>query len=435
MIKFIGKDALISPTKRIEGLYTPPPDKSISHRALIFASLSIGESHIENFLISRDTLATLNCLKALGVEIENIEGKRAVTVRSFGLNSFIEPEDVLNAQNSATTMRLLTGVLSGRPFLAVITGDKFLNRRPMRRIIEPLSLMGACIISRKGGYPPLAVFGKKLKGIEYQLKIPSAQVKSAIILAGLQAEGKTVIVEKIRSRDHTERMLSWMGASIARDGDLIIIEPSEIVSSKVIKIPGDPSSAAFFVAAGILANEGEVRILNCCLNETRIGYIRVLQKAGARIEIVYKEEVSGEPVGDIIVKPSPDIEGIVIEPNEVPSLIDEIPILAVVAAFSKGESKFYGLQELRFKETDRLNAVALNLNKMGAYIEVIGNDLYIKGKKELCGAELQSFGDHRIAMAFSIAGLFAKGQTLIKDIDCVDVSYPQFFEDLMLLLG
>jgi 3-phosphoshikimate 1-carboxyvinyltransferase len=400
----------------------------------MFASIAVGEAYIENFLVSRDTLATLNCLKALGVEIEEKDSENIIHVRSMGLNSFVEPEDVLNAQNSATTMRLLSGILSGRQFLTVITGDKYLNRRPMRRIIEPLVLMGACIVSRKGGYPPLAVFGKRLKGIEYELKIPSAQVKSAIILAGLQAEGRTVVIEKIRSRDHTERMLSWMGASIVREEEAIIVEPSQIVSQKRVRVPGDPSSAAFFVVAGVLAREGEVRILNCCLNETRTGYIRVLQRAGAGIELIYREEQSGEPVGDIIVKPSPDIEGFVIEPEEVPSVIDEIPILAVAAAFAKGESRLCGLEELRFKESDRLNAVALNLQKMGAYVEVIGNDLLIKGGRELNGAELQSFGDHRIAMAFSIAALFAKGQTLIRDTGCVDVSYPQFFEDLMLLL-
>jgi 3-phosphoshikimate 1-carboxyvinyltransferase len=431
-----GDRVEITPVKRICGHYEPPPDKSISHRAAIFAAMLKGKSTIENFLFARDTLATVACLKSLGVIFEEDWQQRKLIVESNGFYEFKEPSSVLDAGNSATTIRLLTGLLSPLPHLFVFTGDQYLVKRPMLRIIEPLSLMGAEILSRKGGYPPLAVKGGKLCGIEYKLKVASAQVKSALILAGLHADGVTRIIEPLKSRDHTEKMLDYLGIKLKLEDDIIEVEPiSELEQNVTFKIPGDPSSAAFFVVAGLLASEGELEIKNVCLNPTRTGFIEVLKRAGAAIETKIAGNLSGEPVGSIFVWGGRKFKYLEVRREEVPFLIDEIPILSVAAAYADGVSYFEGLSELRVKETDRLMAIATNLQRMNIKVEVEGDSLRVFGGQKPQGAALESYGDHRIAMAFTIAALFASGQSIIHHPECVEVSYPSFFSDLSSLLA
>jgi len=436
LIVVTGGRVEVSPVSGFSGIYEPPPDKSISHRAAMLAALIEGRSLIKNFLYARDTLATLDCLRAVGVVYDEDRQNKRLTVESGGFFAFKEPEQVLDARNSATTMRLLAGLLSPLPHLHIFTGDKYLVRRPMRRIIEPLSLMGASIIARRGGYPPLAVHGGKLHGIEYRLRVASAQVKSAIIFAGLHAEGKTRIIEPVKTRDHTENMLNFTGISLLVDDEVIEVEPvEELKGDFFFEVPGDPSSAAFFVVAGLLAREGELKIKNVCLNPTRLGFVEVLNRAGAGIEVEYERKVSGEPVGTITVKAGRKLEALRVKPAEVPLLIDEIPILAIAASFAQGVSFFEGLAELKVKESNRLEAVAQNLKKMQVKVEVEGDNLRIYGGRQPRGAILESFGDHRIAMAFTVAALFASGSSVILNPECVDVSYPSFFADVSALLA
>lgn len=433
----VAKDRVeVSPASVIAGIYEPPPDKSISHRAVMLAATMEGETEIRNFLYARDTLATVACLRAVGVTCSEDRQNRRLTVQSGGFFSFKEPEQVLDAGNSATTMRLLAGLLSPLPHLHIFTGDEYLVRRPMRRIIEPLTLMGASIFARRGGYPPLAVLGGKLHGIDYRLRVASAQVKSAIILAGLHAEGKTRIIETAKTRDHTERLLDFIGVKLLVEGDTIEVNPvGELKGGFLFEVPGDPSSAAFFVVAALLAREGELKIKNVCLNPTRIGFVEVLNRAGAGIKVEYEKEVTGEPAGTITVKAGKELEALRVKPEEVPLLIDEIPALAVAAAFAKGVSYFEGLSELKVKETNRLEAVARNLKRMQVKVDVEGDNLKIYGGRQPQGAVLESYGDHRIAMAFTIAALFAAGSSLVLNPECVDVSYPSFFADLSALLA
>lgn len=420
----------VHPLRKISGVLEPPPDKSISHRAVIISSLFKGTSSIENFLMARDTLATVECLRKVGVQIE-FEHSGKLSIESQGLQSFIEPEGVLDARNSATTMRLLAGVFSAARGLRIITGDQYLVKRPMKRIIEPLSLMGARIYSRAFGYPPLTIVGSRLSGIEYRMKIASAQVKSAIILAGLFARGRTTIIEPAKSRDHTERMLQHVGVSLRVEGNTIEVEEvGDLNGSLRFSIPGDPSSAAFFVVASAISSDGELRVINVNLNPTRTGFLDVLKRSGAKVDVKVKGYKCGEPYGEILVKPSSEITGFYISKEEVPLMIDEIPILAVYAAFARGKSYFEGLSELRVKETDRLKAVAENLSKMGVKVKVEGENLEIQGCRKLKGATLDSFGDHRIAMAFTVAALFAEGSSTILNPSCIDVSYPGFLKDL-----
>lgn len=423
----------IRPVKGVGGNYLPPPDKSISHRAAIISAINKGSSIIRNFLFSKDTLATVDCLRKAGVyfEVKEEEGNRVIKVESPGFFNFKEPEDILDAQNSATTMRLLSGVFAGAPFLTVIKGDRYLMKRPMKRVIEPLALMGAQIYSRKGGYPPLCIIGKKLQGISYRLKIPSAQVKSAIIFGGLFANGKTMVYEPVKSRDHTENMLKSLGVPLKVEENLIVVEGiSELETEMVFDVPGDPSSAAFMVVAAAISGAKTLIVKNVNLNMTRIGFVEALRRAGANIEVEVEGVKSGEPYGTIRVYPDSRLKGFNIKKDEIPLLIDEVPVLAVAAAYAKGESYFEGLSELRVKETDRLSAIALNLKNMGVKVEVTGDNLLISGGKRPSGGVLNSFGDHRIAMAFTVAALFASGESVLLHPECVDVSYPEFFSDL-----
>lgn len=412
----------------LKGKYLPPPDKSISHRAAILLSISEGTSIISNFLKSEDTLSTLNCLKSLGVPIER--NGNTVTVKGAGLSQFKEPENVLNAGNSATTMRILTGLLSGFPFFSVITGDRYLNKRPMKRIIEPLSLMGASIDSRSGGFPPLAVKGGNLQGIEYRLPVASAQVKTSVLLAGLKARGQTTVVEPQISRDHTERMLKYLGCSVQKDGDRINIEPTKRIISKTIRVPGDISSASFIIAAAVLLKGSEVVIKNVGINPTRTGMLEILNRANVEIKKLEEREHSGEPISDLLIKGNGRLESFKITEKDIPRLIDEIPILSVMATQASGTTVISGAYELRLKETDRLKWIAHELSRMGAEIKEHKDGLEIKGRTRLRGTRVFSHGDHRIAMALSIAGLIAEGETVLENADCIKVSYPMFFKDI-----
>jgi len=410
-----------------------PADKSISHRALLLTSMAEGESLIENFLLSEDCLATEKCLGKLGIRIERTSGT-SLKVSGGGLHGFKEPREVLDAGNSGTTMRLLSGILSGQDFFTVITGDASLSRRPMGRVIEPLRRMGARLDGRDGGrFSPLSIRGGGLRGIEYSMDIPSAQVKSAILLAALMAEGETILLEKQASRDHTERMLAAMGGAISCEADLsvsgrrILIKKGGPLNPAHFLIPGDFSSASFFLAAGAILPEARLSMPGVGLNPTRTGFLSILREMGGKILVSNMREAEWEPSGDLLIESS-SLHGIDVPSEIVPLLIDEIPILAVAATQARGLTRIRGARELRLKECDRLTAIAGQLQKMGARIEEFPDGLTVEGPVRLKGTRLNSFNDHRIAMALAIAALVAEGDSLIEDAECTAVSFPGFWE-------
>lgn len=400
-------------------------DKSISHRALLISSVSGGTSRIKNFLRADDCISTMTCLKKLGVEISEKNGE--IIVKGNGLK-LKEPQEILDAGNSGTTVRLLSGLLAGQNFTAKITGDESLSKRPMNRIIEPLQKMGAKIKS-ENGYLPIEITGGSLKPANYESKISSAQVKSCVLFAGLYADGITSFSEPEKSRDHTERMLKNSGADISVKGNTVSVKGIAKLRSSDVVVPGDISSAAFFMVAAAIVKNSELRIKNVGINPTRTGIIDVLKRMGANIKIENKIEIGNEPVADIIIKSS-ELKSTEIKKEEIPLLIDEIPIIAVAATQAEGITKITGAKELRVKETDRLKAMSLELKKMGADIEELEDGLIIKGPVKLTGAKVDSYKDHRIAMSLAIASLVAEGNTGIKDRDCVNISFPEFFEVL-----
>lgn len=417
--------------KGIKGEIKVAADKSISHRAAIFSALAQGESTIKNYLKANDTFSTLSCLRQLNVDINIEENKGVVKVKGKGLNGLKEAGGVLDCGNSGTTMRLLTGLCASYPFFTVLSGDNSLNRRPMKRVITPLNLMGAEIWGRdNGSYPPLAVKGGKLKGIKYDLPVASAQVKSALLLAGLNADGKTFLNEPAKSRDHTERMLKAMGADLKIDGFSITLSPGKELMPQDFLVPGDISSAAFFMVAASIVPHSELMIKEVGVNPTRSGIIEILQKMGADIKLDNHKIVGGEPIADIVVKSS-DLKGVKIEGEIIPRLIDELPVIAVAMAAAEGTSAVRGAEELRVKETDRIRAVALELGKMGVKITELEDGFIIKGNREnITGAEVESHDDHRIAMSLAIAGLIAQGETVISGADAVTISFPDFWNIL-----
>lgn len=422
-------DRTIKKARALKGEFTPPPDKSISHRAVMFASLAKGQSTIKNFLWAKDPISTLNAMRALGVDIEITDSKEII-VNAKGLYSLKEPENVIDCGNSGTTIRLLSGILAGQPFLSVLTGDDSLRQRPMRRIIQPLCLMGANILGRQENkFPPLVIKGGTLKGINYSLPIASAQVKSAILLAGLYAKGQTSILEPHKSRDHTEKMLKSMGVDIkVTDNTITLTPPVKELNPIDITIPGDFSSAAFFIGAACLVPDSEILIKNVCLNETRTGFLKVLKEMGANIEVLDIRTQAGEPVGDVLVKSSKGLKATAVQGEIIPKLIDEFPILCVVATQAEGISLIKDARDLRAKESDRIKAMSTELRKMGVNIKEFEDGVEIKGPCKMAGAEVYSYKDHRIAMALSVAGLIAEGETIIKDADCVDISFPEFYD-------
>lgn len=410
------------------------PDKSISHRSIIFSGLGRGKGTVHNFLRAGDTLSSCGCMRSLGIEI--LDREERLLVEGKGLHGLKEPEGILDCGNSGTTMRLLSGLLAGQGFLALLSGDHSLNRRPMRRVIEPLTAMGAEIWGRAGGfYPPLAIKGRaNLKGLSYRLPVASAQVKSALLLAGLYAGDPTRIIEPEKSRDHTERMLQAMGADLEVRGLEITLKPGRELQAQEFFVPGDISSAAFFLVAALIVPGSEIMIRDVGINPTRAGLIEVLQDMGARLAIENRRVVGGEPIGDIVASYS-ELRGARVGGDIIPRLVDEIPILAVAMALAEGESVVRDAGELRVKESDRIQALCSELGQMGAGIEELEDGFVIQGRPEgLTGAAVDSRGDHRIAMSTAIAALKARGETIVHNSEVVDISFPEFWPLLRKLI-
>jgi 3-phosphoshikimate 1-carboxyvinyltransferase len=410
---------------RVGGELAVPGDKSLSHRALILGALAEGRSEIRGLLRGEDCLATLAILRALGVRIEDEGG--VLQVEGRGPEALTEPQDVLDAGNSGTALRLLAGVLAGRPFLSLLTGDASLRRRPMRRVAEPLRAMGATILSRRGDHAPLAVRGAALRGLTWRSPVASAQVKSAILLAGLQATGTTSVTEPVRSRDHTERMLAGFGAACRVEGATVSLAGPATLSATAVAVPGDLSSAAFFLAAAAAQPGAELLVRGVGVNPTRTGLLDALGRMGAEIARERTATSAGEPVADLRVRGA-RLHGVRVPPEEVPRLVDEVPILAVAAAMAEGRTVVEGAGELRVKEVDRLAALAGELAALGVAVSVDGDALVVDGGagRPLRPASVQSRGDHRMAMSLAVAALFAEGESTIRDVACVDTSFPGF---------
>jgi 3-phosphoshikimate 1-carboxyvinyltransferase len=418
---------IVPAAKSIRGEMVVPGDKSISHRAIMFSALANGTSEIQGLSLGLDVKSTLSCLKEMAI---NISFERGITkVFGRGYRGLRKPATVLNAGNSGTTMRLLSGILAGQNFAATITGDDSLRHRPMNRIMDPLRQMGAQIQGSENNFAPLEIQGTVLSSFHHHLKIASAQIKSCLILAGMYAQGKTKITEPTKSRDHTERMLSYLGADVGIHDQMVSIEGFPLLQGGPIFVPGDISSAAFFIVAALIVPGSEVLIKNVGVNPTRTGIINVLQKMGADISQEDIRVQNYESFCNLFVRAT-ELKGTTIAKELIPRVIDEIPILAVAATQAEGETIIRDASELRVKETDRIQAIVVNLRRMGAEVEELPDGMIIPGKQKLHGAEIDSFGDHRIAMAFSILGLLAEGQTVIENADCVDISFPGFFLQL-----
>jgi len=403
---------------------TVPGDKSISHRAIMISALSNGECRITNFLEGEDCLATMEAMRKLGVEIEHPEPGTVVIHGCRG--QFTKPESDIDCGNSGTTVRLLSGILAAQPFSCRMVGDASLSKRPMRRVIEPLRQMGADLKAEgEKESLPLVITGSKLTGITYEMPVASAQVKSAILLAGLLAEGKTTVIEPAPSRDHTERMLKYFLVRTMREGNAISTYGGQVPESRDFVVPGDISSAAFWLVAAAAQPNSRLLVEKVGLNPTRTGILGVLIRMGARVREVVDDLDQGEHCGTIDIKGS-YLTGTEIKGDEIANVIDEIPILAVAGALAEGKTIIRDAKELRVKETDRIAAVAGNLRAMGVEVEEFEDGMAITGGMPLKGARLKSFGDHRIAMAFAVAGLFAKGETIIEGVECVATSYPGF---------
>jgi 3-phosphoshikimate 1-carboxyvinyltransferase len=420
----------ITSAKRVRGETAVPGDKSISHRAAMIAAIAEGSSELIHYSPSEDCRHTLACLRALGVRMEPA-GDRLL-LEGVGRQGLRPPEVVLDAGNSGTTMRLLSGILAGQPFESQITGDESLQRRPMSRIIQPLRLMGANITARDNNYAPLHIRGGRLRAITYDLPVASAQVKSCLLLAGLFAEGTTRITEPAPTRDHTEIMLTEFGADAVVNERTVSVSGQSRLHGRSYRIPGDISSAAFFVAAALMLPDSEVVVRDVGVNPTRTGFVEVLRRLGASIEYQNARRQHGEPVADLIARSSQlkNGSGWVIGGDLIPGLIDELPLLAVVATRIDGGLEICDARELRVKESDRIRATVENLRQMGAQVEEREDGMTVPGPQRLRGAPVDSFGDHRLAMAFAIAGLMAEGETDIGNREAVAVSFPDFFAGL-----
>ena len=425
---FFGpKTKRIKPAQGLTGAVQFPGDKSISHRYAMLGAIAEGASEIHFFSTSADCQSTLSCLKQLAVKIERKEN--VVTIQGAGLGGLQPARQPLNAGNSGSTMRMLAGILAGQPFRSVMTGDASLSRRPMKRVADPLRQMGARITLQEGGLPPLEIEGGSLKPIRYEMPVASAQVKSAILLAGLLAEGETEVIEKVRTRDHTEIALEQMGADIGRHQRTIAIRGRGRLEGRKFHVPGDFSSAAFFIIAALITPHSNLTLHNVGLNPTRTGVLDVLVPMGGRVSVINLEMMNGELIGDLHIEAS-KLAGGEIPESAVPGLIDELPVLAVLGTQTGQGITFRGAAELRAKESDRLAAVAENLKRMGAEVEEFPDGLRVAGRQTLRGAEIDPRDDHRIAMAFAVAGLVAQGETQIKNSSCVDISFPDFFHTL-----
>lgn len=410
-------------TRTFAGEITPPGDKSISHRTIILGSLARGKTRASGFLASRDTLATANAFRNMGIEVEVDAGE--VEIAGRGLFGLKEPRKAIDAENSGTTARLLTGVLSAQSFRSTITGDDSLRRRPMSRVTVPLRSMGARI-SGEGEVLPLRITGSELQGIDYSSPVASAQVKSAILLAGLYAAGGTSVTEPERTRDHTERMLRYFGVPVEVSGTRVSVSPGVEFSGTELEIPSDISSAAFFIVAALVNPGSEIVVKNVGLNPLRTGVLDILREMGADISVENRRECCGEPVGDLIARHGA-LGAVRIEGESVSRAIDELPVISVAACFAEGETVISGAGELRVKETDRISAMTDELSKLGADISETPDGMIINGTGELRGARCESRGDHRVAMSLAVAATRARGETVIGDAGCVSISFPEFF--------
>ncbi|WP_339262219.1 3-phosphoshikimate 1-carboxyvinyltransferase [Lysinibacillus sp. FSL K6-3209] len=410
----------------LQGHLTIPGDKSVSHRSVMFGAIATGKTTVDGFLLGEDCLSTIDCFRKLGVKID-VDGTN-VTIESAGMEAWQEPSEVLYTGNSGTTTRLMLGILAGSNVHSVMTGDASIGKRPMRRVIDPLRQMGAHITGRADGqYTPLAIQGTTLQAIDYQMPVASAQVKSAILLAGLRAQGTTVVRETEISRDHTERMLRQFGAQITVEEGVISFEGGQKLLGTHVSVPGDISSAAFFLVAGAICQNSKVVLENVGINPTRDGVIEVLRNMGASMTVVPNEDDQSEPTATITIETS-TLKGTIIEGDIIPRLIDEIPILALLATQAHGTTIIKDAEELKVKETDRITAVVDELQKLGARIEATEDGMVIEGPTPLQGASLKTYGDHRIGMMGAVAALITNGAVTLDDAECIAVSYPSFFE-------
>lgn len=411
----------------LHGEITVPGDKSISHRAVMFGSLAKGTTRITHFLEGADCLSTISCFRKMGIDIENNNGE--ILVHGKGLRGLSSPTDILDVGNSGTTTRLISGILAGQNFVSELTGDDSIQSRPMKRIMTPLLSMGADITSIKGNNcVPLRIAGHSLKAIHYDSPVASAQVKSCVLLAGMYSDGVTSVTEPVLSRNHTEIMLNYFGAQVTSEGTTASIVPEPSLHAREITVPGDISSAAYFIAAGLLVPGSEILLKNVGINPTRDGLLRVCKDMGADITML-NVNMDGEPTADLLVRTS-SLHGTTVGGEIIPTLIDEIPMIAVMAAFAEGTTIIKDAKELKVKESDRILVMAENLSRMGADITPTEDGMIIHGGKPLHGAVIDSYLDHRVAMSFAIAGLLCDGPLSIKGGDCVKISYPEFYEDL-----
>lgn len=422
----------ITKVKGLSGEVTVPGDKSISHRTIMLGSIAKGDTEVEGFLQGADCLSSIACFEKMGVNIENENGK--VIVHGRGLHGLKKPESVLDVGNSGTTTRLMSGILAAQPFASTVNGDASIQKRPMKRIMTPLSMMGADISSVNGNdCAPLLINGKNLHGIHYDSPVASAQVKSAILLAGLYADGETSVTEPDVSRNHTELMFEQFGVSIRTEGKTVTVQPAEELYAQKVIVPGDISSAAYFLVAGAITPDSCITIKNVGINPTRDGILRVLADMGADLTIEKTSGDIGEPTADLTIRTS-NLRGCTIGGEIIPTLIDEIPAIAILACFAEGETVIRDAAELKVKESNRIDVMVQNLKAMGADIEATEDGMVIRGGKQLHGAVIDSKLDHRVAMSFAVAAMNAEGETEIAGADCVTISYPNFYSDMQLLV-
>ncbi|WP_071395585.1 3-phosphoshikimate 1-carboxyvinyltransferase [Bacillus tuaregi] len=428
----MGKHTLKTNITSLKGDIIVPGDKSISHRSVMFGAVAEGVTTVTGFLMGEDCLSTVSCFRQLGVEIE--ETADQMVIHGKGWDGLVEPKEVLNVGNSGTTIRLLMGILAGRPFHTTLIGDESIGKRPMTRVTKPLSSMGAKIEGRQfGEYTPLSIRGGGISGIEYASPVASAQVKSAILLAGLQADGITTVVEPEKSRDHTERMIRQFSGTVEENGLSVSVRGGQVLKGTNIKVPGDISSAAFFLVAGAIVPNSCITLKNVGLNPTRTGIIDVMLEMGADMTIEPLVAEQTEPVGDITIRTS-HLKGTTIGGDLIPRLIDEIPIIALLATQAEGETVIRDAQELKVKETNRIDTVVQELSKLGADITATDDGMIIKGKNKLAGGVVSSHGDHRIGMMLAVAALICKQDVSLEQKEAISVSYPQFFTDLEKLM-
>lgn len=417
----------IKKQQSLKGVLSVPGDKSISHRAVMFGALARGTTRVSHFLEGADCLSTISCFRKMGIDIEK-DGEELL-IHGRGLRGLNSPREILNAGNSGTTTRLISGILAGQKFISELDGDASLRSRPMKRIIDPLTAMGADIRSRMdNGCMPLRIAGRPLHAVHYNSPVASAQVKSCVLLAGMYADGVTSVTEPFLSRNHTEIMLNYFGAKVTSQGTTASILPEPELSAREVRVPGDISSAAFFIAAGLLTPNSEILLKDVGINPTRAGILKICRQMGADITLL-NENHQGEPTADLLVRTS-SLKGTVIQGADIPTLIDEIPVLAIMAAFADGTTVIRDAQELKVKESDRIAVMVENLKRMGADIAGTDDGMIIRGGKPLHGAVIDPHMDHRVAMSFAVAGTVCQGSMEITDGDCVKISYPGFYEDL-----